>query len=86
MIVGAEKSDSFNAEVLKALNRPQNGLVESLAVLANDRKVKPTDGPIRLGAPQHLLEASGIEEMAAHYHASVEASRRAFPYFEALED
>jgi hypothetical protein len=86
MIIDAEKSDSFNAEVFKVLNRPLNGLVESLTVLANDRRVKPTDGPIRLGAPQRLFEVSGIEEIAAHYRASVEASRRAFPYFEAAED
>lgn len=86
MIMQAERTDSFNAEVLKVLNGPLQGLAESLAVFANGRKIKPTEGPIRLGALQHLFEASAIEEMAAHYGASVEASRRAFPYFEAAED
>jgi hypothetical protein len=86
MIVLAEKSDSFYAEVSKLLNDPVQGLSESLALFANGRKIKPTEGPIRLGTPRHVFDASRIEELAAHYRASVETSRRAYPYFAAAED
>lgn len=86
MIVLAEKSDSFYAEVSKLLNDPVQGLSESLASLANGRRIEPTEGPIRLGTPRHVFDASRIEELAAHYRASVETSHRAYPYFAAAED
>jgi hypothetical protein len=78
--------DPVCADVLALLRAPQNELLHALKATANSRKMAAAEGPIRLGSPQRLLEPSALEEMAAHYRASIETGGRAFPYFEGREE
>ena len=81
-LIEAMLDDSLYAELTAILKKSQSDLLDALAKTATPRKTAAAEGPIRLGAPEHLVEPSGLEELAFHYRGSVETGRRVFPYFE----
>lgn len=82
----AISEDSFHLQAAAMIAMGRDALIEELAAIAKGRVIPPADGSVRLGSASRILEAARIEELAAHYRASFETSRRAFPYFEELED
>jgi hypothetical protein len=82
----AMKEESFLAGATAVLKKTQYELLQELAAMAKSHTIPSGEGAIRLGPAGCLLESSGIEEMAAHYQASIKTGHRHFPYFDEEED
>jgi len=77
--------ENFSTGVADLVNAGQEELLLRLESLANSRAVSGGGGPIGLGRACRLTEVPAIEEMAAHYRASVADGIRHLPYFEEVE-
>jgi len=84
-LIDALMKESFHTEAAAVLKKAQNELLQELAAIADSPTIPSGEGAIRLGPVGHLLETSGIAEMAAHYRASFATGHRLFPYFDECE-
>jgi hypothetical protein len=67
------------------MTKGQDGLIQELAAMASGRVVSSAEGPVKLGLGASVAEAAAVEVLAAYYQASLQANRRAFPYFDEVE-
>ena len=83
MLLMAEEEFSTQTSTLVA--QGLNDLTLRLATISRGRNVPPVEGPVRIGSYASITEPASVEILAAHYQLSLEANRRAFPYFSETE-
>jgi hypothetical protein len=71
-------------EIETAIITDHRGLIACLGRIAEHEKVRPGEGPVRIGSLSDLGTDKWTSVCAAQYLASVESGIRRFPYFDSL--
>jgi hypothetical protein len=84
--IDANLSDPASDAALSVLLKEStDALLRQLEGLAGDRVPKGGEGPISIGASDHLRTGRAVSEFAAHYAAAFSQGHRRFPYLERSE-